>query len=179
MAKINALHTFVNANAYQLTAQLIDKHPNNKHHLLWPMIVNEAFALELFLKCLHEARRRSIWGHEPHDLFHKLSKADRKSIEIRYNAIIVGHPLYAIASAEGVPLDIESVLLRAQKLFTGGRYWHERIDLSKDSQGYATNAGVGSLSDAIRDLLYEIKPDWKTKIVNFKWTFPGKTQLTT
>jgi len=171
--KIDAFKTFSNASSYQRVATILDDVAENEPLLAWPLVVNEALALELFLKALHEARRRIMRGHPPSELFAKLSKSDRTRIEIRYNAIILGHPnAYATAKA-GVPMEIDAVLKRSDNLFVGGRYWHEGLNLTYDDLGFGGNAGVGTISDAIRDLLYSINPDWKKRIQTTKFPHPG------
>jgi hypothetical protein len=149
----------VNAQSYLASSVVLDAQPN-KVIFLWPMITVEAFALELFIKCLHRVRRRTVEGHDIHSLYHKLSVSDQKKIAKYFAAIVSRHPDYEWAVANRTHFDVESVLLRNKDMFTKTRYWHEGAPPNRDSFGSYGNAGTGSLAEAIRDLIFELRPKW-------------------
>lgn len=162
--KLNGpVDVYINAWSFQATAIVLNAQPD-KHLFYWPMVVNEAFALELFIKCLHRIRRRNVRGHDVHKLFRRLSKADQKTIAKYYDEIVTSHPMYLDFSSL-VKFDVESVLLRSRSTFTTIRYWHEGVRPSTDAEGKSSNAGTGSLSDAIRKLILELRPQWKAMAI--------------
>ena len=65
-------------------------------------------------------------GHDIHYLFRELGAKDQRQIEKRFNHILGRHPLYAAWIADGLLMDLRSVLERSQTMFSKGRYWHER-----------------------------------------------------
>jgi hypothetical protein len=130
--------------------------------LYWPTVVCEAFELELLIKCLHATRRRRPKKH--HDieaLYNALSRADRKVIAKRYHEIVKAHRHYELALKHGVCFDIAFVLQRTKYTFVRVRYWHEKEPPSADDTGKVSNAGAGSLCDAIYEFIREIRPEWK------------------
>lgn len=153
------VQVFINAYSFRASSIALNAQPE-KHLFFWPMVVNEAFALELFIKCVHRVRRRDLWGHDVQYMFGKLTKRDRKAITQRYDAIVQRHPLYDKFVDMGVALDIDSVLMRSKDAFPRVRYWHERTMPNRDAQGKVSNAGVGSLCDAIMQFLVELRPAW-------------------
>ena len=72
---VDPLQIFGNAHRFAMTAKLLDQKKEPEIYKI-PAFVNEAFAVELFLKALHRIRRRRPFGHDLHTLFHELSKSD-------------------------------------------------------------------------------------------------------
>ena len=63
------LDLYVNALSFRMTVHFLNTGINSQDRVLrnllyWPMVVNEAFALELYLKCLHFVRNRTVPGHD-------------------------------------------------------------------------------------------------------------------
>jgi len=174
---IEAVELYINAYSFRAASIVLNAHPD-KHLLFWPMVVNEAFALELFIKCLHRVRRRTLTGHDVEHLFERLSVPDRRRIAKYYQEIVVGHPLYAEFIAKGVLFDVESVLARSKDTFTRARYWHEKIRPSSDKLGIVSNAGVGSLCDAINLLTVELRPAWGHMAICVPMRWESKSQST-
>ena len=64
--KVDALQNFLNACGFQFAARVIDNWPGipldfvppEKELLIFPVLVNEAFGLELLIKTLYRTRRR-------------------------------------------------------------------------------------------------------------------------
>lgn len=171
---------FINATAFQEVAKMIDTHPA-KSMFLWPMVAIESFALEQYIKCLHRLRRR--WPRKLHnvkDLFAGLSKADKNNIAARFLDIVRGHRDYLQFVVKfRVSFDVNDVLLRASDMFSKARYWYELELPSADSKGHSSNAGIGNLSDAIRDLILELRPEWKDEVQNFRFRLPQTGLLPT
>jgi hypothetical protein len=151
---------FINAQGFLASANALNAQPQ-KPLFFWPMVVNEALALELLIKCLHRVRRRTLKGHDIHALYGKLSVSDRKKIAQYYNEIVTGHPMYEMFVERGVLFEIDAVLQRSKDTFKRVRYWHEYAEPSRDAEGISSNAGAGSLCDAIRRLLLELNPAWR------------------
>lgn len=185
--KFDALQSFYNAAGFHFASRVIDTwgrlrqegYPAEREVLIMPMMVNEAFGLEMFIKTLYRIRRRyADRKHGILDLFYQLSKADQKRITTHFDRIVGGHPDYAWIVSQNVPMDVRSVLLRANSLFTIGRYWHEQLPISRDQLGFASNAGVGNLSDAIREVIYEKHPEWQELLHTARMSLGRPTQST-
>ncbi len=175
---LDSFLAFYSARAFQMTSTILDRQPN-KPFFIWPLIVNETFSLELHLKSLHRIRRRIAHGHNIRFLFESLSMADRKKIESHFNAIAVQHPLHGAAIKDGIPMDLESVLTRSSDLFHNARYWFQGHLPTPDSKGHRTNAGIGPLSDAVMQLILELRPDWRSMIKQLQEQPVGSRPLTT
>lgn len=175
----DALLTFLNARGFGLVAQIVNAQPDNKSLLMWPLIANESFALEMYLKCLHRIRRRkNVWGHNIGVLFDKLSRKDKKTITAYLLDFVRGHPDYLLMFSKGVSFDAAEVARRATS-FAKARYWSELELPSEDGQGFVGNMGVGSLIDAVVRLILELRPDWPDKVKNFRIKIPGQGHLQT
>ncbi len=173
---------FLNAKGFDLVARIVDKHPGHKSLLLYPTIANEAFALELYLKCLHRIRRRrgrKVWGHDTKSLFDTLSKADKKTLSKYLLEIVRQHPDYLLMFSKGISFDASAVAQRASATFAKGRYWSDMNLPNGDDDGFVTNAGVGNLCDAIVKLILELRPDWEERLKNFRFRLPGQGLLPT
>ena len=162
--RIKPEDVYVNAVSFRaasMALSLPQPNPVDKIILFWPSVVCEAFALELFIKCLHHIRRRTkVRGHDVEALFGILSKNDKRKVVKYYQEIVQLHPEYQMALKHGIRFDVDSVLLRAKESFIKLRYWHEHNPPSADSSGHISNAGVGSLCDALHRLIDEARPDW-------------------
>jgi hypothetical protein len=164
---------FLNARGFGLAAQIVNTHPKDKSLLMWPLIANESFALEMYLKCLHRIRRRKIRGHDIGVLFEQLSKADKKTITTYLLDFVRGHRDYLLMFSKGVSFDASDVARRATS-FVNARYWSD-LDLpAGDEHGFVGNMGVGSLMDAVVRLILELRPDWPEKVANFRFKILGK-----
>lgn len=147
--------------------------------MMWPTITCEALSLELHIKALLEERGNQQFGHNAEALYKQLPQADRTRIEEHFNRIAPQHQQYKMAVAAGVAMDVPAVLARAQDMFIRGRYWHEGILPKSDSNGHVGNFGIGSLSDAVMERLFDLHPEWKTQLELIQFTFPTGTPFTT
>lgn len=167
----DAFDVFVNAWGYQSTSTLLDQRVE-RNVFAAPSIVNEALSLELYLKCIHILRRRRPrkFGHDVCKLFSNLSKSDRRSLREYYDQLLAQYPLALKILRDGVLIDIESVLQRANGIFESMRYWHELPQFPKDSNGRSTSAGTSVLINACIQFLLEVRPDWQQRFESFART---------
>lgn len=170
---------FLNAKGFDLTTRIVDGYKGKASLLIWPKLANEAFALELYLKCLHRIRRRKIRGHDIAKLFEQLSKADRKKISKYLIEIVREHPDYLLMFSKGMKFDAESVAARASTIFIRARYWSD-LDLpSADADEFVSNAGVGNMSDAVSRLILQLRPEFAEQVKSFRFRLPGGCVLPT
>jgi hypothetical protein len=172
--KANApLLIFANAMSYYLAAILLDKHAEIGDFRIFPTQTLQALSLELFIKCLHKTRRRTFkFKHDITDLLAGISRSDRKKIEAYLQKGLSQHPQFEGLKALGIQFDIDSIAKRSADMFLRARYWHELVLPARDDKGFAGNFGLLTLCEAIRDLLFEINPDWRSKINNFRVIMP-------
>jgi hypothetical protein len=163
---------FVNALSFHSATNALSQCPGNpvdKLLLYWPTVVCEAFALELFIKCLLMLRgRKPKKNHDVEGLFKLLSNADQQKIAKYLHEGVTRDDRYDLAAAHGIRLDIDSVLQRTKDSFLRIRYWHEHVPPSPDAHGTRSNAGVGALVVAIYRLLNELRPEWQ----NMSYSIP-------
>ena len=81
--------------------------------------------------------------------------------------------------SKGVRFDAETVAKRASTMFARARYWSELNLPNPDDDGYITNAGVGSFSDAIVKLILDLRPDFAERLKTFRLRLPGQGILPT
>ena len=174
---------FYNARGFHAAAHILDKQ-RQKHLLVFPMIVCESFALELHLKSLHVLRGRWEKIRKTHDirtLFKLLGPYDKHRIKTHLQQILLRHthPHYDKQSEKEGLFEIDSILDRASTLFPAARYWHE-MPLPTDSKGRASTAAICVLSDAISQLIQELRPDWtEEKMRKTEFEFVSRTQKST
>lgn len=165
--RVSPEDVYVNALSFRVAAMVLSR-PDiatgvDKMLLFWPTVVCEAFSLELFIKCLHAIRRRiPKKKHDVEALYQGLSKADRKTIAKYFYEIVQAHPQHDLALKHGITFDVDSVLQRTRDTFIRVRYWHEKQPPSPDASGKVSNAGVGSLCDALNQFIDELRPQWRT-----------------
>jgi HEPN domain-containing protein len=146
-----AAKIFANARGFQTVAALLDRQTGPVRSLVhFQMIANEVFALELSIKALLKLRGKNARGHNIRKLYGSLDKKDKASITTHFDKLIKEHPQYDAAVKDSLPLDIASVLLRNRDTFIRARYWHEEINPLADDQDNVSNAGTGTLSEAIK-----------------------------
>jgi hypothetical protein len=166
-----ALDVYINATSFRMAANELAELAENDSMYIWPVMVNEALCLELYLKCMHRLRRRYGRTHDIKELFATLSRADQKKIMTNFQQIMA-EPEVVRQMPDDVDVSFESVLQRSRDIFVKGRYWHEGELPSRDTYGDASNAGVGVLIAAVRELIFQLQPDWENKRGQF--IFGGK-----
>jgi hypothetical protein len=170
--KFDAFDVYINARSFWTAVGAIVKDANDKPNSqlhLFPMLINEAFCLELHLKCLKRYRRRRIARkHEVDDLFKSLSAVDKRKIEAHLKDVLHEHQN---AILNGFDHDIGSILARSRSTFLSMRYWHERMEPSKDASGRSSNTGTAQLIEAVNRRLLDLNPMWREKIKRVKFRF--------
>lgn len=159
---VDPFEAFFNACMFNSAANALDMR-KEQAVFGYPSIVNAALSVELCLKAVHLARRRreAAHGHSLVKLFDSLSRADKKSIESKYDECLAKHQLTVQALSAGFDVDLYGVLSRCDRLFEILRYWHERRPLQTDSNGKAGTAGLDSLFNALCLFSIELRPDWE------------------
>jgi hypothetical protein len=158
---IDARRLYINACTYLWASRELAASKNIQltHN---PMIMCEAFALELMLKCLHRIRRRNIFGHNISTvIWPKLSKADQHAIVRYHSKLVAAHPQVKWAKSNGVSLKLDEILKRANS-FVSVRYWHEGDAGSVDSANIVSHAGVSELLTAVWCRIIFLRPRWRT-----------------
>jgi hypothetical protein len=172
-----AVKIFINARGFQIAAIALDAQQGPARKLLfWPMVVNEVFALELFVKALLRLRGTVAKGHDINALFKKLGAVDKRRIDEFFHEIIQHHPAYQWGLENNISFDVESVLLRNRETFKNARYWHEGTPPSPDAEGKVSNAGTGTLSDAIWRLILQDYPSWADTNLSMAITMPESSR---
>ncbi|MGE3240220.1 MAG: hypothetical protein AB7I57_04065 [Pirellulales bacterium] len=157
------LETYINARAFwgALVAivEYAERTPTDQLHV-WPLVVNEAFCLELHLKCLIRLSGGSPAqkNHKIKKLFQSLSGSEQLNVKSQLESVINKHPE---AIEAGIAYDIESIVERSQDQFVSGRYWHEGLKPSRDSAGIASNAGAAQLIEALNLRILDLQPSWR------------------
>lgn len=152
---------FYNARSFHVAATKLEDLPQIDF-FLWPTIMCEAFALELHLKCFLTLRNKPFGRiHECEDLFNLLDSDDKDLVRLRLEERILIDPLLRDARAEdGLRLDLESVLKRANRMFVRARYWHEGFTKQSIENDEMCTAGICALTDAITQIILDVRPDW-------------------
>ncbi|HUT88887.1 MAG TPA: hypothetical protein VMY37_05300 [Thermoguttaceae bacterium] len=167
---LDPFDAFVNAWGFHSAATVLDKRKET-NVFAYPVMVNGAFALELYIKCVHYVRRRrskkKTFGHELPMLFNNLSKSDKSRIQYHLDRVLEKHPLTVQMIESGILLDIDSILARADGMFDRQRYWHEHPPFGRDASGRAASAGVEPLTNALMLFLLELRPEWNERFCQF------------
>jgi len=165
--------TYINARAFWGSMVAIveysERNPGDQL-FVWPLVVNEAFCLELHLKCLIRLSGGSPpqKNHKVKNLFQSLQATEQAKVESFLKDELSSHPE---AIEAGIAHDIHSILERSQDQFVAGRYWHEGLKPSRDSAGIASNAGAGQLIKALNRRILELQPSWKDGVAKVKFQF--------
>ncbi len=175
-----AVKTFANARGFQIAAGILDRQSDVVRKLVhFQMLASEVFALELSIKALHRLRGSKPNGHDINALYASLQQGDKDLIAKHYDKLIKQHVAYQWAVTKNIPLDIESVLLRNRDTFIRARYWHEGKNPQSDTEGNISNAGTGTLSDAIRQVILDEYPLWADSNLAKAITPPENSRPTT
>lgn len=130
-------------------------------------ITTQAFALELYLKCLRYIEVNDFtFGHVLIELFEKLSEENKNKIIIIYKELLNRDvSMIEIEKQFGASMEIETdfhVLLKsASKAFVEYRYLFE---LDPKENGYFN---ISNHIFSVRKLILELRPEWPSLIPNF------------
>jgi hypothetical protein len=154
-----AAETFRNA-AYTIyrhaCGEKID--PNTQLLLIRPAIVNGAFALELYLKCIYRVETGHWLKKREHDLrilFKKITKPTRDKVVKYYNAGRATDPKFHMAQEERgkAQSSFGTELRKAARVFEKFRYLHETPSTPQDFS-------FGSVQSALQRVIIEMRPYW-------------------
>jgi|SRR3989344_2165368 hypothetical protein len=156
MQEKNAESLFLVATGYWKASRHLTKYMGQFHDfdVISPILVNIAFACELYLKCLLCLRTsKSTKGHNLHKLFMQLSQNDRERIEVIFNERVRCSAIATRVRHEFPSLDfrLNSILREAADTFVNWRYPHETTP--------NTASAIGELADALQATVIEVKPD--------------------
>src|SRR5690349_4645603 len=103
---------FVTAWGFHSAATALDQR-KEVNVFAFPVMVNGALCLELFLKCLLLVRGNPdvAYGHDLSKLFARLSGEDQRQTTNHLESLRKMHPLTPKMQADGILLDVDSILL--------------------------------------------------------------------
>jgi hypothetical protein len=128
-------------------------------HLMFPMVVNGAFSMELHLKCLLAVENNVTKGHDLKALFSALSKDSQDWIRGTYEKKYRPQEEARYRSVPGVPhpsTDFDEVLAASSRAFEKFRYAFEGS--VKDGEGWL----AGSILECVRERTLALRPDLKS-----------------
>jgi hypothetical protein len=124
-----------------------------------PLATLDSFALELYLKCLHQIDHGNPgWGHKCKDLFDALFPGTQKAVRMTYNSRLATEKI-AIEFAENhprVPMGLDNVLELSNDAFETVRYLYE-------GTGGKMLFYWPMVKLAVRDTLVAIHPEWAAR----------------
>jgi hypothetical protein len=172
---IDPFDVLISASMFHKATGILAQHGND-HSLAIPMMVYECMTVELYMKCL--LRQRGVsehtlknLGHDLKKLFHALDDVDRQKIDKYLQNVVASHPDQKRITEIGVPVDLDSILDRTCDLFVKARYWFEGNAFSMDSSGLTSNLGLSFLAAALKELIFEVKPEWRENLSQVKIKF--------
>jgi hypothetical protein len=122
-----------------------------------PIAMNQAFAIELYLKCLlHIETGKVSFKHDLEQLYNSLTKETQSKVNIHYEGYRAKNP-ESIFLEKNLPMfsfDLPSVLKMIKNAFIDFRYYYEL----KGKDGIYT---LGNLMAASRRTIIEMKPEFE------------------
>jgi hypothetical protein len=164
-APINPLAIFGSAERFLHSHILLSSAMALSTEYIFPCAVVEAFAVELYFKCLlHLCGKPGVRGHKLKvDLFDELDKSTKTKLADYYNSAkgkSIGLSAAAFVSG-ATDYELETVLTRANDAFALLRYWHENPGAAMPVvNGVGGNAGLQEVMHALRQIIVELRPDW-------------------
>ena len=127
--------------------------------LIIPIVVNRAFSLEVYFKCLYKLENGADYPKKEHNLlnlYNALGSASKERIKVRYGELSEKNPLTQKAKSmfKGVKTELEDVLEQVSNAFVEWRYHYE----NEPRSFYA----VEDIARAVRQRILESKPGWKS-----------------
>jgi hypothetical protein len=167
-SKIAPYDIFAQAESFESSFKILQKNSqtNNDLTLTFSIIVNKAFAAELYLKCVLVLNSKNIPAlHNLEELFLLLDTQTQQQIISLYNAELPNYKdeleslsrMLMAYNGSSISTDFLSTLATAQSLFQRYRYAFE-YDTSKD----ILNPTVNAITDALRKYIYSKHPEWNT-----------------
>jgi hypothetical protein len=125
-----------------------------------PWIVIQAFATELFIKCLHAVDGREVRGHSLVALFGNLSDERKNRINAIYDEIAKSDEAFAeMQRAE--PTDKLTLAFSLQEMDRAFEIWR----YAYESPG-PVNCFLGEPWKAVKRTILELKPEWQIVVDN-------------
>lgn len=133
------------------------KFDRTEWHRIMPMVVLQAFAVEMYFKCLYELTTGSSPGvHDFLKLYNGLpatTQIDLNRAYERRRKLDLFH-LGVERDRPGDGYDLASVLQRSKDAFVYHRYIYEV------RTGTTNTSDLGVLLEPLRDLIFQRRPDW-------------------
>ncbi|MHB9094185.1 MAG: hypothetical protein ACYC21_05895 [Eubacteriales bacterium] len=131
--------------------------------LFTPVIINSAFSLEIYLKCLImiEIGSRPVRGLTLIELFNGLSKESKTAIEQYFNESIARDPGVQVmvnSKENEIKFDLSSILNEISNAFLD---WRSAYEPFPGKIFY----GVGPLFYAVNRRIRQLKPEWTDEVV--------------
>jgi len=156
---LNPKEIFNTAEVFSRAADLINKEmqTNKDFSLMAPFVVNRAFSLELYLKCLIVLEKGFIPKdkkvHGLKDLYGLISAKSKQVIKSNYNKLVANDITLKIAHREkNIDLDLSTVLNKISSAFVKWRYIYEK--------NFTDFYSVKTIAISIKKRIFELKPEW-------------------
>lgn len=147
---------FQYAELFRKATDLLVQTINGGEMLVIPWVVNSAFTIELYLKCLITIENGVYREeHNLYKLFDVLSRDSRKIIALKYDELVSSDPTSSAMNKQfngTLKLDVASVLKDMAKAFTKYRYGFETLPQS----GFM-NSGI--IQRVVVQRILDLKPD--------------------
>ncbi len=145
---IDTLNAYRSARLFEKASNLIERERGIKHEKLWftPVIINSAFSLEVYLKCLIriETGSRPIRGLTLIELFYELSEESKIAVEKYFS--------------EKIELDLFSILNEISNTFVEWPHAYKRVSDK-------SFIGVGPIFYAVNRRIRELRPEWTEEVI--------------
>lgn len=149
---------FLSAEGFLASSSILaSEHRRGNVWVIFPMYVNQAFACELYLKCILAIKTPQLPKvHKLHQLFDSLPKQDKATLVRRYKYICTLDPNHKLFFTLHTHFkdDLRSVLEGGSEIFSKIRYAYEGIGLEKHL------AYLNLPIRAIRETIIECHPEW-------------------
>jgi|SRR5262245_5853139 len=121
-------------------------------------VVNAAFAVELYLKCLLAVESGQIpETHNLKELFNQVSRESRDKIRKRHKELASNHAVLSGARERvGIKTDLDSLLEDSQDLFTHFRYLFEGVRNRTKPIGFALDL----FGQIVRNRILDLRSEW-------------------
>ncbi|MCK4814556.1 hypothetical protein KA005_02205 [bacterium] len=156
----NLKHAFKVADRFSLAARILGKRISQSTDFIDPFVVNGAFSLEIYLKCLYfiETGKTLKNEHNLKNIYDKLTSDTRNRIKRHYGKLlseskIKNHITKLMKNSYNTDIkwDLENILTQSAKAFIKWRY------------AFEGNPGAfpayGELRSALRYSIIEMRPD--------------------
>ncbi|GGI11526.1 hypothetical protein [Gottfriedia solisilvae] len=154
----NAKAVYDSANNFLVASNALNEKLSETNDIgtyIAPIIVNTAFSIELYLKCIYMIENgQPIQGHFLDKLYRKLSKESREMIEAIYDMLVPQSPTVMILKQKipDMKTDLDTVLKDMSSAFIKWRY-----NFEGSITGFPAS---GPIIDALKARIKILKPEW-------------------